>query len=146
MSLSWIDQYVDGVIDYCNSNDIFEIYKALNIEIVKLDTNDEILQGNDALYMRNHFDIEIVFIRDNLPYKYEKFILAHELGHAILHIEINSAAHNELLNKGKLERQADYFGLKLIGIKLGCIEHSNLTIKQLAKTLYVTERSLISMI
>lgn len=143
MNVSWINQYVDGVVDYCNSNDIFEVYKTLNIKIVKLDSKDILLNGNDAIYLRNYLDIELVFIRDDLPYRYEKFILAHELGHAILHTEMSYAAHSKnLLNKGKLERQADYFGLKLLGIETNEIEHKELTIVQLAKELYVTENSL----
>lgn len=119
MNLSWIDQYVDGVKEYCSSNDIYEIYNTLNIEIKKIDKDDPILKGNEAVYIRNYFGIEVVFIKDNLPYQYEKFVLAHELGHAILHIEIITAAYNsQLINQGKLERQANCFALKLLDITI----------------------------
>lgn len=143
MSLSWIDKYVDGVIEHCYSRDIFEIYNTLNINIAKVDKDNSILQGNEALYIRNYLGIEIVFIRDDLPYKYEKFILSHELGHAVLHAEIAQAAYNnKLVNKGKLEKQADYFAIKLLDVKVDNVCHEGLSINEVAKDLYVSEESL----
>ena len=134
MDLTWIDEYVFGVIDYCYSKDIFEIYNTLNINIKRIDKDDYLLQGNEALYIRNHFCLETVFIRDDLPYKYEKFILAHELGHALLHTEIAKAAYNsKLINKGKLEKQADYFALKLLDIKIDEDLYEGYTLEQLAQ-------------
>ncbi len=106
MSLSWIDEYINGTIEYCNSKDIFEIYDTLNIKIKKLKKDNVLLQEDEAIYYRSYFGVEIVFIRDDLDYQYEKFVLAHELEHAILHIKTYTAAFNKnLLNKGKLERQ-----------------------------------------
>ena len=143
MSLSWINEYVDGVIDYCYSKDIFDIYDTLGIKIVKTNKDDFILRENEGLYIRNYFDLEVVFIRDDLPYQYEKFLLAHELGHAILHTEIAQAAYNnKLINRGKLERQADYFACRLLDIKIDDVYHYGLTTGQVAKDLHVSENSL----
>lgn len=142
-SFSWIDEYVIGAIDLCFSNNVYEIYKFLNINIMKLDKEDTLLCGYEAVYIRNYFGIEVVFIRDDLPYKYEKFILAHELGHALLHTEIAKAAYNsKLINKGKLEKQADYFAIKLLDITIDEIYYGDYTYSQLASELYVTEESL----
>lgn len=143
MSLSWIDKYVSGVIDYCNSRDVFEIYNTLDISIKRVDKDHFILQGDEALYIRNYSGIEIVFIRDDLPYKYEKFVLCHELGHAILHTEVAQASYSKkLINKGKLERQATYFAIKLLDIRLDNVYHYELTKKQIAGELFITEDSL----
>lgn|SRR5690554_1817067 len=140
---SWIYDYVDGIIEYCNSRDIHDIYDALSIEIVKLNKNNILLQGCEALYQRNYFDEEIVFIRNDLPYKYEKFVLAHELGHAVLHTEIYTATFNKnLLNKGKLEKQAHYFALRLLKIEIDDIDFEGYTIEQVSKALYVSEDAL----
>lgn len=79
MNISWIDEYINGVTEYCCSRDIFEIYDSLNINIKKVDKNDLLLRGNDAVYIRNFLGIEAVFIRDDLPYQYEKFVLTHNL-------------------------------------------------------------------
>lgn len=133
MSLTWIDEYVNGVIEYCCSRDIYEIYDTLNIIIKRVDEDDLLLQGNEAMYIRNFQGSEIVFIRDDLPYQFTKFILAHELGHAILHAEIVQAAYNsKLLNKGRLEKEADYFALKLLGITFDAVDYEGFTVEQIA--------------
>lgn len=133
MNFSWIDKYVDGVIEHCYSRDIYEIYDALNITIKRVDKNDILLQGNEAMYIRNFVGNEIVFIRDDLPYQFEKFILAHELGHALLHAEIVQAAYNsKLINKGRLEKEADYFALKLLDINFDAVDYEGFTIEQIA--------------
>lgn len=143
MNLAWIDGYVDGVIDYCYTNDVIEIYNTLNITIKDVDKDYSLLQGNDAMYIRDYLGTEVVFIRDDLPYQYRKFILAHELGHAILHVEIAKAAYsNKLIIKGKLERQADYFAFKLLDIKVDEVKHYGLSVGQVSSDLYVHEDSL----
>ena len=143
MSLTWINEYVDGIIEYCNSRDIFEILSSLGISIYRVCSKDKVLQENDAMYIRSYFNLEVIFIRDDLPYQYEKFVLSHELGHALLHTEIAAAAYNnKLLNKGKLERQADYFALKLLGIVIDEDYYEGFTLEQIAQELCVTEESL----
>lgn len=133
MNFSWIGKYVDGVIEHCCSRNIFEIYDTLNIIIKRVDKDDILLQGNEAMYIRNFQGSEIVFIRDDLPYQFTKFILAHELGHAILHAEIAQAAHNsKLINKGRLEKEADYFALKLLGITFDAVDYEGFTVEQIA--------------
>jgi Zn-dependent peptidase ImmA (M78 family) len=85
----------------------------------------------------------VVYLRDDLPCQYEKFVLCHELGHAILHTEIPSAAYNnKLIVKGKLEKQADYFAIKLLDIKLDNVGYEGLTTEQIAKELCIAEESL----
>ncbi len=143
MSFNWIDKYVNGIIDYCYSRDIFEIYSTLDMIIRKIDKDNPILRGNDAIYLRNYFDEEIVFIRDDLPYQCEKFVLSHELGHAILHTDMDQAAYNSrLINRGKLERQADYFACRLLGAKIDDVYHYDMTSKQMAGDLCVREECL----
>lgn len=143
MSLSWIDEYVDGIIEYCNSTDIIEIFSSLGISIYKVCFSDNVLQENDAMYIRSYFNVEVVFIRDDLHYQYQKFVLAHELGHALLHTEIAAAAYsNKLISKGKLERQADYFALRLLDITIDKDYYEGCTLEQIAQDLCVTETSL----
>ncbi|MGF7056466.1 ImmA/IrrE family metallo-endopeptidase [Brassicibacter mesophilus] len=140
----WIDNCILGLFDIYNSYDVYELYNCLEIKIKKLHKDNILLQGNDAFYQRNYLDEEIVFIRDDLDYKYEKFVLAHELGHAILHTEIYSAAFNKsLLNKGKFEMQSNYFAFKLLDIKIDKNEFEGFTSEQIAKALYVSEECLV---
>lgn len=143
MSLSWIDEYVAGVIENYNSNDVYEIFNNLDIHIIKVDKNDNVLKENDAIYIRSFYGIEVVYLRDDLPSQYERFVLSHELGHAILHTEIASAAYNnKLIIKGKLEKQADYFAIKLLDIELDDVYYEGLTTEQVSRDLCVSEESL----
>lgn len=143
MSLSWIDEYVCGVLEHCNSKNVNEIYSCLGIKIIKLQEENILLRDSEAFYHRNYFGEEIVFIRTGLDYEYEKFILAHELGHALLHTEMASAAFNrKLLNKGKFERQANYFALNLLNIKIDYADFEGYSISDIAKLLHVSEESL----
>lgn len=143
MNLTWIDKYIDGVIEHTGSNDIFDIYKTLRIEIKRVDKKDPMLHGNEAVYIRNFLDLELVFISDSLPFRYEKFILAHELAHALLHIDQAQAAYNnKLIVKNKFELQADYFAFKLLDITIDKDYYDGCTFEQVAKSLCVGEAML----
>lgn len=144
--MKWIDEYVDGVIANYNSNDVYEIYINLDIHIIKVDKNDSVLKRNDAIYIRSFYGIEVVYLRDNLPFQYERFVLSHELGHAILHTEIASAVYsNKLIVKGKLERQADYFAIRLLDIDLDDVGYEGFTSEQISKELCIAEESIFYM-
>lgn len=134
----WIDDYVTGIKEVSNSNDIYEIYDYLDLKIKKLEPGNILLAGKEASYLRSYNDDEIVFIRSDLDYRYEKFILAHELGHAILHTELRQACFNsQLFNHGKYERQANYFAFKLLDYDIDPIQYEQFTTEQIAKKLYI---------
>lgn len=143
MKLPWVDNLVVGLVELYDTRDIYELYQQLDIEIIKLNKENVLLRKGEAMYQRNYLGKETVFIRDDLEFQYEKFILAHELGHALLHTELISAAYDKtLINKGKLEKQADYFALQLLDIELDAIYYEGFTIEQIASSLYVSEKSL----
>lgn len=111
----WIDDCLNGLIDMYETNNVYDLYSFLEIEIVKIPHDNILLQGNEAIYCRSYLDKECVFIREDLDLPYEKFILAHELGHALLHTDINTAAFNSrLINTDKIEMQANYFAIRLL--------------------------------
>lgn len=140
MNLNWIDDCINGIIEYCCTDDIIEICNLLDINICKLDDHSSLLKGGEAVYIRSYLDQEIIFIKKGLPQQYERFLIAHELGHAILHPEISTAAfNNKLLNKGKLERQSNYFAIKLLKFNLSPSDYEGYTIEQIAKELYISE-------
>ena len=133
----WIDKYVLGIFELCESKDIYEICDYLGIIIKKIDKSNKLLRGNNALYFRNYFGSEIIFIRNDLSYNFEKFILAHELGHAIMHIDFQTAAFNNLINEGKLEKQANYFAFKLLNINIDKNDFEQLTVEQISNYLEI---------
>ena len=142
--MDWIDNIIVGLTETYNTDNIYELYDFLEIQIIRLDAKNILLQGNDGFYQRNYFNQEMVSICGSLDYQYEKFVLAHELGHAILHTETSTAAFNiKLINSGKIEKQATYFALKLLNIQLDPIELDGLNIKQIANLLHIPKDCLL---
>ncbi|MDS1004421.1 ImmA/IrrE family metallo-endopeptidase [Clostridium sporogenes] len=138
MYLNWIDNILDGLKDTYDTNNIYELYDYLEIKMIKLEPSNILLRGNESLYNRNYFGNEIVLIRNDLNLEYERFILAHELGHALLHTEIYIAAFNkDLINCGKLEKQANYFAFRLLNLDIDPIQFEGFTIEQIASSLYL---------
>lgn len=134
----WIDDILEGIKDTYNVNDIKEIYDSFDIEIIKLEPGNVLLKGNESFYYRSFFNKEVVFIRNDLHEVYKKFILAHEFGHALLHTDVYKAAFNKnLLNIGKLEKQANYFAFKLLDFNLDPINFEGFTIEQISSSLYL---------
>lgn len=141
--MHWIDNYVEGIEEYCSSRDPVEICRSLDIEICHIDPNSFLLRNSEAIYFRSYLGQEIIFISNDLPYPYEKYVLAHELGHAILHPDVDIAAYsNKLFNKGKLERQANYFATKLLDIRINSSTFEGYSAEEIAKELYVAETSI----
>lgn len=133
---SWINNILLGLKDTYDISNIYDLFDYLNIKIVKLESNNILLQGNEAFYYRAYLGKELVFIKNDLNLEYERFVLAHELGHAVLHTDIYEAAFSKrLLNIGKLERQANYFAFKLLDIDLDPITYQDFTISQIASSL-----------
>lgn len=136
MFMRWIDDIILGLTDIYDTRDIYELLDFLKIKVIKLDKNNILLQNNESLYHRYYFENEIIFIKTDLPINYEKFLLSHELAHAILHTSIlSSALNNTLINTGKLEKEANYFAFKLGNLRLDEFELINLTIEQIASSL-----------
>jgi Zn-dependent peptidase ImmA (M78 family) len=131
---AWIDDIIWGLSEIYNTNNVYELYDILNIQIKKLEPSNILLYGNDSIYIRDYSGSELVFIRDDLSIESEKFILLHELGHALLHVDIFSAAFNrKFINKDKLEKQANYFAFKMLNIEFDAIELEGMTLEQISR-------------
>lgn len=136
----WIDNCVSGLTECYGTNNIYELYDNLLIDIVRLPVDNIILRDKEAVYYRDFEGREVVYIREGLLVPYERYVLSHELGHAILHTDIHQATYTQdMLNKGKLEKQAHYFAVKLLDISIDPVEYTGLSLEQVAGALYVVE-------
>lgn len=133
--MKWIDEIVIGLIENIGSNKLDDILSELKIHKFIVSPDNSLLQGNQAVYQRIG-GFECIYIADNVLNK--DFVIAHEIGHAILHVEEMTMFYNPLLNKGKLEREADYFATRLLYSNLE-IEDGIETYKQLADKLGIKE-------
>ncbi|WP_425539996.1 ImmA/IrrE family metallo-endopeptidase [Microaceticoccus formicicus] len=138
----WIDEIIEGLLEEVGSNDINDILDYLGIVTIKDNSKNVLLSSSDAFYIRNIDGVETILIRDNLPAIFEKYVLAHELGHAILHVDIMDAAYSKFTIKNKLEKEADYFAIRILNITLDKTELEGLTKQQIAGLLQIKVDSL----
>lgn len=138
----WIDEIIEGLLEEVGSNDINDILDYLGIVTIKDNSKNVLLSNSDAFYIRNIDGVETILIRDNLPAIFEKYVLAHELGHAILHVDIMDAAYSKFTIKNKLEKEADYFAIRILNITLDKTELEGLTKQQIAGLLQIKVDSL----
>jgi Zn-dependent peptidase ImmA (M78 family) len=132
--MDWIDEIVLGLKEAYLTNSPYDLCKLLKIRIEKVHCTHYILRGDKSIYFRDIFNEEVIYIRDDLYGKEEEFYLRHELGHAILHVNIPNSRH---MNTLKLEKQANYFAFKLGGLKLDRTELYQMTLEQIASCLEV---------
>lgn len=133
--MKWIDQIVIGLLDTYDTSCPYELCNLLGIEIVKVEYDSYVLFKNNSIYVRNYFDKEVIFIRNDLAEQNKKFYLKHELGHAILHPQIKNSHNIKLINRYKLEKQANYFALKLSNLSFDSVSFESFTIDQIASAL-----------
>lgn len=137
MKKEWINNIIDGIVFEVGSNDVYDILNYLNIRIIRDNEKQNVLLKKcDGLYIRKFLDKEIIIIKDNLDN--EKFVLAHELGHALLHVDYDFFTLNPLSLNSKKEKQADYFATKLLYSNLE-MEDGIETTGQLASLLGIKE-------
>lgn len=105
-----IKNIVAKLIKKHGTNDPFKIAKGLGIQI-----HFENL-GSTLGYYSKHFRIPIIHINETTTEDRQKFICAHELGHAILDPDTNTSflkAHT-FFSTDKKEREANTFAVELL--------------------------------
>ena len=101
---------VRNLINRCNSKNPFKICKILNIKIIYKDIGK--IKGYYTTCLRK----KIIVLNENLDVLSMKIVLAHELGHAILHKkEINLMKETFMFPKNsKVEKEANQFAAELL--------------------------------
>lgn len=94
----------------CGTNDPFVIADYLNITVFRCPLGE--ISGYYK-YLKKH---KCIYINSELEDNFSKVVMAHELGHAILHIKENCAfmSNKTLLLTSKIEQQANYFAAYLL--------------------------------
>lgn len=109
----YIDNTVKGIIEEVGSNNLQDILSHLGIHLIRDNsTQNPLLNRCEGLYIRDFNGKELIIVKEDLPN--ENFIIAHELGHALLHTEYDTLLHNKHVIPGKVEKEADYFATKLL--------------------------------
>ena len=130
--MHWIDNIILGLIESFNTQNVYELCDCLDIEIRCVEPHSPLLNKNKSFYYRIFGEKEIIFINGKLENPLKDFIIKHELGHALLHTNI---LYSSMCNTGKLERQANYFALRLSNITFDEVELQGMTLNQIANCL-----------
>lgn len=116
------------------TNDVFELVDYFNIEVIETDLGVSTL-GMYRYIKRNKF----IFLNNDLEHYQKKFVLAHELGHAILHSDLNCffLEKKTLYLKNKFEIEANKFAVELLVSDDDLKELEGYTIEQMSAILNI---------
>jgi Zn-dependent peptidase ImmA (M78 family) len=105
-----IKEIVRQLIKKHKSNDPFQIAKEKNIIILFAELGDTL--GFYSSYKR----VQFIHLNNQLDEMMQRFVCAHELGHAVLHPKSNTPflRANTLFSVEKLELEANTFAVELL--------------------------------
>lgn len=131
-----IKSIVNRLVRFYKSRDPFEIIKGMNIILVFYPL--EGVRGFYQYFQRNN----IIYIDERLSEMEKKFVLAHELGHMILHktsnaIFMDTRTH---FNTSKYEMEANLFAIHLLVSDDILAECRDCTLEQISRTLGYHQR------
>lgn len=136
--MNWINNIVKGLIETYHTRDIYDLIESLGIKIIR-----KKMSGNKkARFIRDMFNNEYIFLSNELNWIEERYVLAHELGHAVIHTDISCGyCYYSNISSDKLELQANYFAAQIL-IDESTFDKTDLeamTISQLSKYFMVPE-------
>ncbi|QDQ01163.1 ImmA/IrrE family metallo-endopeptidase [Lysinibacillus fusiformis] len=107
----WIKEIVQDLINKHQTNDFSVIAQQMNIQIVEHNLHEEIY-GFYRYVRRNKY----IFINSNLAEHKKKFVRVHELGHVVLHPDVDTPfmRSNTYFSVDKIEHQANRFAVELL--------------------------------
>lgn len=105
-----IKRTVNSLINKYGTNCPFKIASTLGIQV-----QYEYL-GNILGYYSKHFRIPIIHINELAQERQKIFICSHELGHAILHPDVNASflKRHTLFSTDRIEVEANTFAIELL--------------------------------
>lgn len=121
---------VNKLIKKYKTDNVYDLIKYLNISIFELPFKEEIGMYK---FIKNN---KVIIISEGLHEETKRFILAHELGHAVLHRKENCfyLKHNTLAKTSTYEIEANKFASELLinDDELKECSRNNFTAEQLA--------------
>lgn len=135
--MSWINDTIQKLLEKYETNEPAELCGFLGIHITY-----EFLGEQDLLgYYLKTDTYKFIIVHDQLDYFDQRVIIAHELGHVLLHPELNTSflKNNTFLSVDKYEYQANVFAANLLlpdGFEKD-FEFVGMTVEQIADTVAI---------
>lgn len=126
------------LIKKCNTQNPFKIADDLKIEYIIGPMGQ---YSGCYLYLKRH---RCIFINEDLPENDRHFVMAHELGHALLHRKENCyfIRNKTFLSTSRIEKEANTFAAELLIPDSLIYENSGMTKNQLARLAGYNEKIL----
>lgn len=122
---------VAKLIKKYQTNDPFEIARAKNIYLFFQDL------VNTYGYYHTYKRVQMIHINSRLDEQMQRFVCAHELGHAVLHPKANTPflRRNTFFSIDKIEVEANTFAVELLMLDENICEykHTNLSIEKIGE-------------
>lgn len=124
-----IKEKVLNIIKQYKSQNPYELAERMGIIITRCEL------GNIRGYYFQAYRIKQICLNCNLSKEQEAFVLAHEIGHSVLHPNANTLFLREgtFLSIDKMEMEANLFAIELLLSDAELKEHESLTIEQLSR-------------
>ena len=124
-----VHNIVERTVNKYHTRSPYELADCMGITIQKC------ALGTIRGYYLKKFRIKQIILNCDLTESEERFVIAHELGHAIMHENLNTPflLENTLFSKNKFEREANTFAVELLVPDSTIEENPDLTIEQLAR-------------
>ena len=120
---------VNRLVRFYKTRDPFEMIKGMNIILVNYPL--EGVRGFYQYFQRNN----IIYLDEKLSDSERRFVLAHELGHMILHKKSNAIFMDTRtqFNTSKYEQEANLFAMELLLPDSFLDEYRDFTIDQISR-------------
>lgn len=129
--MQWIKNMVIGLTEVYETRNVYDLLDSLDITLIK----KPLINKEKGRFLRDIFANEYIYVSDELSDEEEKTVIAHELGHLVLHTNLSTSYYteNDLINKDKLEFEANKFAAELlIPDDIDFSGYENLTINELS--------------
>ena len=128
-------QVAIGIAERYNTNNPFYIARERNIRILY-----EPMKTTLGVYVR-YRRFQHIILNDDLSEGMQHFVCAHELGHSILHADLNvpKLTRYTMFSRDKFERQANTFAVELLLPDELLREHEDCSIYQLAASFCIPQ-------
>lgn len=120
---------VESVVKRYGTRSPHELANLMKIQLHKSELGD--IRG----YYIKMFRIKQIYLNCNLERREIEYVLAHEIGHAVMHPDSNTPflRGNTYLSVNKMEIQADKFAIELLVPNSLVLEYCQYSVEQIAR-------------